>query len=483
MRLKPSNLILALVVFLIVSGSTCQSQSAEEDTSSGIRELTVFYTNDEHGWMVREGESGGAAEMVGQWRDTEAYTEDGSFLILSDGDMLTGPAISTWFHGESMIEVMNAMNYSAAAVGNHEFDFGEEGLLERESQANFPFLSANMRDETSGEMTAYSLPYVIIEINQIKVGLIGLTTQTADDINFPENVAGLDFIDYTTALEEVVPQAKLEGAELLLVISHLCRDDMETLAPTLANLGISVISGGHCHEVVTETLNGVGIIESGSYLRYYGKASITFDDNTDSMTNLELAVVTNDGTHSDSAVAQIVAEWQSRLSDDLSTVIGYIENELSRHSDPMYNLITDAWLWEYPADIAMTNTGGIRQNLPAGDITFETWVGILPFENFIVQLDLTGSQIMSLVGDLVAGGMTKIPEYQLSDGTPIYPDSIYSVLTTDYIYSTFDGFSEYDPVPYETSIHWRQPVIDYINSLHTNDEDPLENYLDYEPRQ
>ncbi|NOZ07322.1 MAG: bifunctional metallophosphatase/5'-nucleotidase [FCB group bacterium] len=473
----------ASAIFLLNTGSTCNGPSAEDSTSDVVRELTIFYTNDEHGWMVHDGDSGGAAEMVGQWRDVEGYSEDGPFLILSGGDMWTGPAISTWFQGESMTEIMNAMNYSAAAVGNHEFDFGQAGLLERAEQANFPFLSANMRDETTGELTAYALPYTLVEINQIIVGIIGLTTMSADDINFPENVAGLDFIDYETALEEIVPQVKSEGAELLIVISHLCKYDMEALAPTLASLGIALIGGGHCHEAVTETVNDVGILESGSYLRNYGKAALTFNDNTDTVVNMELSVVPNDWSHTDPEVAQIVAEWQTRLTDDLASVIGYVENDLLRHSDPMYNLITDAWLWAYPADIAMTNTGGIRQDLLAGDITLESWVGILPFENFIVQLDLSGSQIMSLEGDLVVGGMTKIDGYYLSDGTPIYPDSVYTVLTTDYIYSTFDGFSDYDPDPYETSIHWRQPVIDYIQSLQTTAEDPLENYLDYEPRQ
>ncbi len=483
MKYKISVILTILVLFLLVAGSTCNGPSAEDSTSDALRELTVLYTNDEHGWMVHDGDAGGAAEMMGQWRDVEGYSEEGAFLILSGGDMWTGPAISTWFQGESMTEIMNAMNYSAAAIGNHEFDFGQAVLLERTGQANFPFLSANMRDENTGELTAYALPYTLVEVNHIVVGLIGLTTMSADDINFPENVAGLDFIDYEIALEEIVHQVKSEGAELLIVISHLCKNDMEALAPTLAELGIALIGGGHCHEVVTETVNDVGILESGSYLRNYGKATLTFNDNTDSVVNMDLSVIPNDWTHSDPEISQIVTEWQTRLTDDLSNVIGYVENELLRHSDPMYNLITDAWLWEYPADIAMTNTGGIRQNLLAGDITLESWVGILPFENFIVQLELTGSQIMSLEGDLVVGGMTKIQGYHLSDGTPIYPDSVYSVLTTDYIYSTFQGFSDYDPEPYETSIHWRQPVIDYIQSLQTTAADPLENYLDYEPRQ
>ena len=91
-----------------------------------------------------------AANLVGLWRTAEGYQADGSFLLLSGGDMWTGPAISTWFQGQSMAEVMNAMGYDAAAVGNHEFDFGLEMLKARAAESEFPFLSANIRTKADG---------------------------------------------------------------------------------------------------------------------------------------------------------------------------------------------------------------------------------------------------------------------------------------------------------------------------------------------
>ena len=87
-----------------------------------------MYTNDEHGLMEATESSGGAAGLMGLWREQEGYSENGPYLILSGGDMWTGPAISTWFKGESMVNVMNGMQYDAAAIGNHEFDFKIEGL-------------------------------------------------------------------------------------------------------------------------------------------------------------------------------------------------------------------------------------------------------------------------------------------------------------------------------------------------------------------
>jgi 5'-nucleotidase / UDP-sugar diphosphatase len=106
---------------------------------------------------------GGAASMLTHWREDEGYSPDGPFLVLSGGDTWTGPALSTWFDGESMIEVMNLMGYDAAAVGNHEFDFGLDGLRERGAQAEFPFLAANMRTAAGTEID-FALPYVVHEV-------------------------------------------------------------------------------------------------------------------------------------------------------------------------------------------------------------------------------------------------------------------------------------------------------------------------------
>ncbi|MCK5086789.1 MAG: hypothetical protein KAQ90_04670, partial [Melioribacteraceae bacterium] len=126
--------------------TSCSDEPTTPVEPESSKNLIILYTNDEHGWMETEGSYGGAAGLMGLWREKEGYSEEKeNYLILSGGDMWTGPAISTWFQGESMADVMNAMNYTAAAIGNHEFDFRIEGLKERMEQSNFPFLSANIR--------------------------------------------------------------------------------------------------------------------------------------------------------------------------------------------------------------------------------------------------------------------------------------------------------------------------------------------------
>lgn len=502
------SFILALLLAACVNGSqptkTATSQSEEaglapsatpqaepvsptQDTPA-LRRLTILYTNDEHGWMEATEETGGAAGLMGLWREKEGYTEDGPFLILSGGDMWTGPAISTWFDGESMAEVMNAMGYDAAAIGNHEFDFGLKGLRELATRSEFPFLSANIRDKATGDVAAIAIPYVVQEVNGIRVGLIGLTTVETPQTTLPDNVAGFDFIPYTQALEEIVPQTRAQGAELLVVVGHVCADDMRALAPTAAGLGIAIIGGGHCNERVNTIADGVALIGGGSQLQAYARVHLTFDTATDTVVNIESSTQANRGAPADPEITALVAHWRAQADEALSSVVGYARKQIGKRSNPMFNLVTDAWLEAYPAaDVALTNRGGFRQPIPAGEITLATIVGVLPFDNVLIDVELTGAQLIENITccSPVVGGMTTIGGYKLADGTPIDPDASYHVLVNDFMYAGGDGFTfkTHDPDAYNTAIDWRQPVIDWIISLNTSSDNPLDAYLDTVPRQ
>jgi 2',3'-cyclic-nucleotide 2'-phosphodiesterase (5'-nucleotidase family) len=245
------------------------------------------------------------------------------------------------------------------------------------------------------------------------------------------------------------------------------------------------MGGGHCNELFTEEVEGVVLIEGASYMASYARVEIALDPQTNEILQISHEVKHNVSGVEDLEVAQVVAYWQSERDIALSDVIGYTNNEINRYSPAMYNMVTDAWLYSYPtADISMTNTGGIRQSIPSGDISLATIVGLLPFENTIVEVELTGTELIDcILRNIVIGGMTTVDGYYHSDGTPLVADSVYLVLTTDYLYSIPEyNFSLYDPTPYRTSIHYRQPVIDWIESLNTSPSDPLTNYLDHTPR-
>lgn len=472
-----------LSLILILMLAACGRASEQPET---IRQLVILYTNDEHGWMETSDESGGAAGLMGLWH-AQGYSPDGPYLILSGGDMWTGPAISTWFDGESMVEVMNLMGYDAAAVGNHEFDFGLDGLRERVGQMEFPLLSANIRDKETGDVADVALSYTLRQVNGIQVGLIGLTTVSTPQITMPGNVAGLDFISYRQALEEIVPQAQADGAELLVVVGHLCANEMRALAPAAAELGIAVIGGGHCHELVSSVVEGVAIVEGGANMASYARVDLLFDTASDTVVSVESSTHFNTGGTPDPEIAAEVARWRAKADEVLGLTIGYAAHEIPARSDAMLNLVTDAWLTAYPsADVALNNRGSFRQAIPSGEISLATIIGVLPFDNVLVDVTLSGTQLIENIECCrpALGGMTTVDGYRLADGTPIAPEATYHVLVNDFMYAGGDGFKlqVYDPDAYQTGIDWRQPVMDWVTALHTSAQDPLDKYLDTEPR-
>jgi 2',3'-cyclic-nucleotide 2'-phosphodiesterase (5'-nucleotidase family) len=469
---------------LFLGPLACDSGSSPGPETSE-RTLTVLYTNDEHGWIEEGSETDGAAKLMGIWRDAEGYTETGDFLILSGGDNWTGPAISTWFQGESTVDVMNAMQYDASTLGNHEFDFTVDGLRARIAQADFPYLAANIRTKGTSASPDFATPFTIENVNGIRVGLVGLASTSTPWTTFPAYVEDYDFIGYQEALQEWVPQAWSAGADLVIVMGHICYDEMIPLLSTVQQLEVSVLTGGHCNEVVGEVRDGVALVIGGWQFARYGRVVIGYEEESGEVTRLASGVAQNSGGSPDPGVQAVVQSWQDAAALELSDVLGYAANHVSNGSPALHNLITDSWLFAFPtADMVMTNAGGIRQGIPAGDITKGTVIGILPFLNTLVELELTGSEVIDcLRANTVVGGMSTVGGYFHSDGTPIKGDSLYSVLTTDYLYSLGgQSFQLYDQTPYNTGITYYQPTVDYLGSLNTSAVDPLDGYLDHVSR-
>ena len=437
--------------------------------------------------MEKNAYNSGAGGMVHLWKQKEGYEKDGHLLVLSGGDMWTGPAISTLTSGKSMVEIMNAMGYHAAAAGNHEFDFTIDTLHVRLNEMKFPLLAANIVEKSSGQLADFVKPYRIIEVNEIKVGIIGLASRITPRTTKPANVSDYDFTSYAKALRANAPQLKSKGAELLITIGHICEDEIWPLLPLADSLGISIMTGGHCHQVYHYDTLGVTLIQSGNHLDNYVRTEILFDDFADTVVSINSSVIPNQSERQDPTIEKILNDWRATLNSALTRVIGFAVREIPENSAEMENMITDAWLYVYPqADIALTNTGGIRQSIPAGDITIETLFGVLPFQNSIYELDISGQQIADVLErdkSLVMSGMYFKDKYYIIDGHQMHPDSTYQVLTNDYLYSLPDlKFKQYDPNPYDTGIHYRQPVIDWLIARQSNRQDPINQYLDSKPR-
>jgi len=478
--MKKINLFLIFSLFALLFLSACEQKENPKDLSSQekIKKLHIFYTNDEHGWLEPNEDYGGAPGLFKQWEAKKAANPNSYFLTLSGGDMWTGPAISTWFKGKPMVEVMNAMGYDACAIGNHEFDFTVTELLKRKEEMNFPLLSANIIEKATGNIPSFAKPYIVKDLGGLKVGIIGLSSRSTPTTTFPAYVVDYEFTSYSSAISKYARMAKDEGAEILIVAAHLCESEMKDLSFLANSMGITLIGGGHCHQKVSDVSNGVAIIQSGSTMRWYVEVQLEYNSETKKTKVKSYKIQDNPAGNFTNPIQNIVENWKQQIDNELGTSIGYCSEKISKSSAAMANMITGSWLIQFPdADISLTNAGGIRQSIPQGDISLSTIVGVMPFNNTIVELELTGEQLKNSIGDLLVGGMTTENGYLLSDGTPIDNQTTYKVLTTDYLYSSRSIFSEYDPNPENTGIHYRQPVIDWIISKNTNASNPLNNYL------
>ena len=461
-----------LLACILTAGLFFSMRLAGAQEALDTRTVTVLYTNDEHGWMEGMSPDQGAANLYQLWQEQEAYTEDGAFLLLSGGDNWTGPAISTWTQGESMVEVMNAMHYDASAVGNHEYDFGLDALTQRIAQADFPYLSANTRWKDNGKVPRDLgiLPYTIINVNGLEIGIIGLTTTSTPYVTNPTYVSKLDFIDYEKAVRETMPA--LVGTDLQFIIAHVCMDALEPLVRNISDLGIDLAGGGHCNELVAKTLGSTVVLGGGFHFTTYARADFTIDMTSKTVSHSNLGTTRNRGANPDTGIAGIVQEWAAKSADSLNEVIGWSARSVPR-GEVLDQAIINSWLKAYPdADIAITNRGGIRTALPEGKITLSDIVNILPFDNTIISVNLSGLDIAKAMeegGRPVAAGLEQQNNrWVLTEtGTPMKPEEIYTVLLNSFMYAGGDNFSaiaDAAPNGFDTRVNYRQPFVDWIKS-------------------
>jgi 5'-nucleotidase/UDP-sugar diphosphatase len=445
------------------------------------RDLTVLYTNDEHGWMEGMRPDQGAANLYQLWQEREGYRKDGPFLVLSGGDNWTGPAISTWVEGQSMVEVMNAMDYDASAVGNHEFDFGLEALTRRTREAEFPYLSANTSWKASGLVPEDLgiLPYTIVEVYGFRVGIIGLTTTSTPYVTNPANISDLAFTDYEAAVRKTFPA--LVGTDLQFIIAHVCMEELEPLVESLGDLGIDLAGGGHCNELVARTIGDTAVLGGGYHYTSYARAVFRVDNTNGKPVLTGYGTVRNGSDSRDKDIAGIITKWDAQSSRALDEVLGWSRNFVPE-GKVLDQSIIESWLLAYPeADIAITNRGGIRAALPKGKITLGDIVGMLPFDNTIIDVQVSGARIRRSLDRgnrlVVAGLERKNDEWILSaTGLPLADRQQYRLLTNSFLFSGGDFFSANNGASagsVDTGINYRQPFVDWIKSRQSSAARPI----------
>ncbi len=431
-------------------------------------ELVVLHTNDLHGQLdplppspvspvLRGKPVGGYAHIATMVRKVRRECEQrkATFLLTDGGDLYQGTPIGNESRGAAVVEAMNLLSYDAVAVGNHEFDFGLANVERLVERARFPFLAANMAAKRGA--LAKVRPYVLLSPPRTpcRIALIGLITTTTPDIT----TRGLgDLVAFSDPLPVVRALLQEVEADLFILVTHIGRDEDRALAAAVP--GIDLILGGHSHTPICEKVNGTLIVQTHSRGMSLGRADLRVDPDGWKVVAAEgqLLPVDPTATAPDAQVGEVIARYGKELDARLGKVVGTLAAPLRREaglgSSTAGNWMADVIRAKGEAEIGITNKGGIRCDLEPGAITAGDIYRLMPFENDIVSMDLTGAQIRALLarhvenggypalewsGLLVEARGSRLGEVRVGDG-PLEEGRTYRVATNSFLAAGGDGF-------------------------------------------
>lgn len=498
--------------------------------------LTLVGTNDWHGW-VKPHEStlpdgtplfqGGAALFVPY---LEALRKDnpGGVVLLDAGDLFQGTLVSNLTEGAVVIDAFNRLGYAAAAIGNHEFDYGPLGevsvatdpsmdpfgaLKARIAQAKFPLLAVNLYDAHSGARPGW-LPNdgtVLVEVKGLKVGILGLTTPSTPYTTNPVNVASLRFGSLVPETQAAAARLRQQGADVVIAVSHAggkcpelgdphdlssCdapQSELFILLDGLPEGTLDAIVAGHTHAPVGHFIHGTPAIETYGMGSSFGTIDLYVDptskrvlpDRTKIHANISICERANAAGRCDERVSDDPpgtftpvtflgtlikpnAEMQAVLRPALAKVdeqqrrsLGVIvPKKLGRNYEaesPLGSVFADTLREMEHADVALLNSGGLRADLRAGELTFGDVYEVIPFDNTIATLELNGAELKRLLQQAYNGkkgvfqesglklklgmcaGQGRLKSVTLSDGKPLAPEKRYRVVLPDFLARGGDG--------------------------------------------
>lgn len=490
--------IIAITGMLTLSG--CSRKNFPTIQQLPEKSIVVLFENDVHCAID------GYTKLAGL---RDAVADTAYACVVSSGDFLQGATPGAVSRGQYIVDIMRQVGYDAIGLGNHEFDFSGDRLLELIPKLNAPVVSVNFYNNKT-KQRVYK-PYVIKQCGLRKVAFIGVVTPETmlmESYSFYDQDGNLLYDlhtkDYTQLLQETVNNVRKEGADYVVVLSHLGESpgemDIDSHKMIAATTGIDVVLDGHSHsKVPSETvLNKIGkpviVSQTGTQFANIGKLLITKDGqlSTALLPIKDCSYENQRVTATTDSVKALLKEIESRKVADCVAPLRIYDDDGNRLVRKMEtnsgDLVTDAYRYVMDAEIGLSNGGGIRNERLATDVTYGDLINMLPFENYVWKVEATGAQIVELLqkstsslpkedGDFPHVSGLKFTIHAIShtvsdvmvlnkDGNyePIDPERIYSVATIDYCI-TSDGLRGVlrgsKPLK-RTSVLYRDVVEEYL---------------------
>lgn len=360
--------------------------------------ITLLHLNDVYEYAsVDDGRKGSFARLETLRRQVVAANPNTLFLF--SGDTLSPSVASSFFRGRQMIEMWNAVHLDVATLGNHEFDFGPEVLRQRIGESHFSWLAANVRDR-AGASFGQMPEFVMREVDGVKIGIFGLLTPDTGETSSggPEVV----FQDPVEAARVLVPRMRAAGVQVVVALTHLTLADDKRLA---REVPVDLILGGHEHEPSESLVAGTPIFKWGSDARILGRVDLQVEGGT--ITEMDWQGLSVGKTvPAEPGVTRLAAHYEEQLARQLSEPLVEVGVDLEGRSSVcrqqetnLGNLVADAMREQVGADCALITGSSIRVDriIPAGILTRRQAMMILPYENGVVKVSLSGRQLLEVV--------------------------------------------------------------------------------------
>ncbi|MCY7380094.1 MAG: 5'-nucleotidase C-terminal domain-containing protein [Gemmatimonadaceae bacterium] len=450
--------------------------AAMSTTASSVRatrpvpRLRVIATHDFHGALEPRPDAtrrlrGGAAHLAAGIARERAGCESPACetLLLDGGDQFQGTPASNLAFGRPVVELFNAMGYAAAAVGNHEFDWGQDTLRARMRDAKYALLAANVR-YADGRDVPWIRDDTLITRGALKIGVVGVATTLTPTTTRASNVADLRFIDPVPVVDSLARRLRARGADYVVVVAHEgafcdrdgvtnCRGEIVEFANRLRE-PVDAIVSGHTHSLVSTVVNGIPIVQSRSSGTAFGVVDLGPDGSRPRVRD-----VLPETMAADPAVAALVQRAVARVAPIVDRRVATIADDLVRDGDQYSrgNLIADAMRAAGGGDVAVMNNGGIRATLRRGVATYGALFEVQPFANTLYRLTVSGAALRTYMERLVARRLNvhvsgivvsydstaavggRVRRIRLANGVDLRADGEYTLVLNDFLATGGDG--------------------------------------------
>ncbi len=473
---KNRRVLSYLLSLLLVVGVFFGIMGSESLADSKLKEIKIIHVNDVHGQV-----EGNDKDLIGYPR-LKTYVdrqrqENPNLILLNAGDTIHGTNFATLSRGETVVNLMNMMGFDAMVPGNHDFNYGSDRLLELSKKAKFEILAANLVKEGSDEKVYKD--YMIKEVAGIKLGIFGLATPETKEKSHPNNTKGIDFVSPVEISREMVKKLKSEKVDVIIALSHLGEDKESEFTSTLVAKeveGIDVIVDGHSHTKLPEgrVEKGTLIVQTGDWVKNIGEVTLGFEDGK--LIDKKAKLIGFDDVKNLEGDKGLIGEIEKINLENkkvLDTIIGKTKTDLNGvreivrgKESNLGNFVTEAMKVKSGADLAITNGGGIRDSISAGDITIGQIHTVFPFTNFLVLIEASGQDIVDALEygtDAYPEVAGKFPQVSgisytldvnekvgtrvkdvLINGSPIDLKKTYKLATNDFMAAGGDGYTMFE---------------------------------------